>query len=192
MISFDRPTPTIVHPTSPPSSSRLSFTNLPIPDGPRSLPEPFQAPHLIIPVDKADPAKVIGNGYIAQLSPTVSTVFVYDVPPAHQGKTCTLVFHMPPPFESPDSAPVKIRVPGGISVSELNNQVPAEVSAKMVGSSSPVGSVPLVQFGQEYNIASAPCKVGQRVGYQVDSLYGLSMDWFQMANPPLGLFMLVS
>ncbi|CAO2648377.1 Nn.00g076440.m01.CDS01 [Neocucurbitaria sp. VM-36] len=192
VITFDRPTPTVVPSPSSPSSSGLSFTDLPIPDVPRSLPEPFEAPHLIIPIDKADPTKVVGNGYNAQLSPTISTVFVYDINPIHKSKTCTLVFQLPPPFQFPDFAPVKIRAPGGISVSRLSNKVSTEVSAQNVGTSSPVSVVPVVQFGQQYNIASAPCETGQRVGYQVDSIYGLSMDWFQMTNPPLGLFMLVS
>ncbi|RYN54916.1 hypothetical protein AA0118_g9007 [Alternaria tenuissima] len=40
-------------------------------------------------MDKADPTKVIGNGYTVQLSPTASTVFVYDVRPEFTGKACT-------------------------------------------------------------------------------------------------------
>ncbi|KAJ4369847.1 hypothetical protein N0V83_005611 [Neocucurbitaria cava] len=140
----------------------------------------------------ADPTKIIGNGYNAQLSPTISTIFVYDVNPIHQGKICTLIFQLPPAFQYPEFAPARISALGGISVSRLNNQVSAEVSVKDVGASNPVGIVPVIQFGQQYNVASGPCEAGQRVGYQVDSLYGLSMDWFQMTNPPLGLFMLVS
>ena len=195
LITFDRPTPTVLPPPPPPPSTTsqgLFLTDLPIPNVPHSLPEPFEAPHLIVPIDRANPTKVIGNGYTAQLSPIISTVFVYDVSPAHQGNTCTLVFLMPPAFEYSEFAPVKTRAPGGISVSRLNNQVSAEVSASNVGDSSPVGGVALIQPGYQYNIASAPCEAGQSVGYQVDSLYGLDMDWFQMTNPPLGLFMLVS
>jgi hypothetical protein len=32
-----------------------------------ALHEPFEFPHLLMPIDKADPSKVIGNGYTAQL-----------------------------------------------------------------------------------------------------------------------------
>jgi glucan endo-1,3-beta-D-glucosidase len=92
----------------------------------------------------------------------------------------------------PEMAPVHIRVPGGISVSRLANQVPDEVSSQSVGSSSLVGVVPLVQTARQYNVASFPCEAGHKVGYQVDSVGGLDADWFQMTYPALGLFMLVS
>jgi len=135
---------------------------------------------------------VIGNGYTAQLSPTISTVFVYDVRPEFAGKTCTLALHMPPPFPIPETAPVQIRTLGGISVSRLANQVPDTVSMQSVGNSSLVGVVQLIEPTHQYNVASFPCEAGQRVGYQVDSINGLDMNWFQMTYPALGLFMQVS
>lgn len=192
MITFDHPTPTLVPSPSILLSSGLSFEDLPASLTTRGLPEPFETPHLIYPVEKTYPNKVVENGYIAQLSPTVSTVLVYDIHPAHQGKTCSLTFHLPPPFEYVDLAPFKIRAPGGISVSHLGNQVPAKVSTVGISSLNVVGSVASIQPGHQYNVASAPCEAGQRVGYQVDSLNGLSMDWLQMTSPPLGLFVLVT
>ncbi|KAI4604965.1 hypothetical protein J4E90_008402 [Alternaria incomplexa] len=146
----------------------------------------------LIPIDKADPTKVIGNGYTAQLSPTISTVFVYDIRPEFAGKTCTLALHMPPPFPLPETAPVQIRTPGGISVSRLANQVPDTVSMQSVGNSSLVGVAQLIEPARQYNVASFPCEAGQRVSYQVDSINGLDMNWFQMTYPALGLFMLIS
>ncbi|KAF2633231.1 glycoside hydrolase family 17 protein [Macroventuria anomochaeta] len=141
----------------------------------------------------ADPSKVIGNGYVAQLSPTMSTVFVFDVRPEDQGKTCNLAFHMPPASPWPDMSPVKIRSPGGIIVSSVGQQAAsAEISANDVGSSNFVGWVPSIQPANQYNIASVPCAAGQRVAYQIESTGGLTMDFFQMTVPPLGLFMSVS
>jgi glucan endo-1,3-beta-D-glucosidase len=136
---------------------------------------------------------VIGNGYTAQLSPTLSTVFVFDVRPEHQGKTCNIAFHMPPAFPWPDMSPVKVRSPGGITVSSVGQQAAsAEISAKDVGSSKLVGWVPSIEPANQYDIASVPCAAGQRVAYQVESIGGLAMDFFQMTSPPLGLFMSVS
>ncbi|KAI4671111.1 uncharacterized protein J4E88_009509 [Alternaria novae-zelandiae] len=156
------------------------------------LQEPFEYPHQLIPIDKADPTKVIGNGYTALLSPTISTVFVYDIRAEFAGKTCTLALHMPPPFPIPETAPVQIRTPGGISVSRLANQVSDTVSMQSVGNSSLVGVVQLIEPAHQYNVASFPCEAGQRVSYQVDSINGLDMNWFQMTYPALGLFMLIS
>jgi glucan endo-1,3-beta-D-glucosidase len=151
----------------------------------------FEAPHLIIPIDKGDPTKVVSNGYTALLSPTVSTVFVFDVAPEQQDKICNLVFFVPPALPFQDLAPVKIRSPGGISVSRLDNHPASQdISASNVGSAAPFGTAPSVQFANQYNVGSAPCEAGQRVAYQVDSTKGLTMDFFQMTSPPLGLFMM--
>lgn len=154
-----------------------------MPNVPRGLPEPFETPHLIIPIDKANPSNVTGNGYVAQLSPTVSTVFVFDVKPTQQGKTCTLTFDVPPAFDYPALAPLHIQAPGGIEVSRLRNTVSPNASV--------VGTIGSVALGSQYDVASFPCESGQTVRYQVDSIGGLTMDWFQMTNPPAGLFMLV-
>jgi glucan endo-1,3-beta-D-glucosidase len=175
-----------------PSSSSLHLIDLPVPTSvPADLCGPFEAPHLIVAIDKANPTTVVGNGYTAQLSPTLSTVFVFDVGSEHQGKLCNLAFYMPPASPFADLAPVKIRSPGGISVLRLSSSVATpEISANSVGGATPVGAVPSVQFVNEYAVTSMPCEAGQRVAYQVDSTGGFAMDFFQMTSPPLGLFMI--
>ena len=148
---------------------------------------------MIIPIDKANPSQVIGNGYIAQLSPTLSSIFVFDIRPEDEGKTCNLKFHMPPVSPWPDMSPVRLRSPGGITVSRVGQQAAlAGISANDVVYSTIVGSVPSVQSANRYSIVSVPCAAGQRVAYQLDSAGGLDMDFFQMTTPALGLFMSVS
>lgn len=173
-------------------SSSVHLIDLPIPTSvPVGLRGSFEAPHLIIPIDQANPANIVGNGFTAQLSPTISTVFVFDVRSEHQGKLCNLVFFMPPPFPVDEWAPVKIRTPGGIAVARLDNTVTTpQISANSVGSSTPVGTVSSIQSANQYTISSMPCEAGQRTAYQVDSVGGLTMDFFQMTSPPLGLFMI--
>lgn len=179
-------------PTSIPKSSSIRLTDLPTPTSvPTGLHGPFEAPHLIVPIDKADPSKVVGNGYTALLSPTVSTVFVYDVRPEFQGRVCNLVFFMPPALPFGEFSPAKNRAPGGILVSRLRSRVASpHISADSVGGSTPVGTVPSIQPDNQYVVSSMPCEGGQRVAYQIDSTGGLAMDFFQMTLPPLGLFMI--
>lgn len=176
------------------SSSSIHLIDLPLPTRvPAGLRGPFEAPHLIVPIDKANPSNVVGNGFTAQLSPTISTVFVFDIRPEHSGKLCNLVFFMPPPFPIPDTAPVHLRSPGGIAVARLDNTATIpRISANSVGSSTPVGTIPSIQPANQYTISSAPCEAGQKVAYQVDSVGGLTMDFFQMTSPPLGLFIISS
>lgn len=170
----------------PPSTSYLTLPDLPLPHVPRGIPSPFQAPILIVPFEKANPKKVLAEEYTAQLSPIVSTIFVFNIDPAYQGKTCTLALHVPLAFDFSAFSPLHINAPGGVTVSRVDNAVP------MLSASGPVGSVASVDFGHDYNIASGPCEGGQRVGYQVDSVGGLTMDFFQLVNPPLGFFLLVN
>ena len=185
MITPDRPTPA-------PSSSGPLFPDLTALSLPLGLDGDFEAPHLIVTIDKANPSKIIGNGYNAQLSPTVSTLVVYDLKPSYVGRTCTLAFHMPAPFDYPALSPVQIRSPGGINVSRVNSPVSAQPSANDVVNSTPVGSVPAIEPGHRYNIVSGPCEAGARLSYQIDSVGGLDMNWFQIVNPPLGPFIMVS
>jgi glucan endo-1,3-beta-D-glucosidase len=176
------------------SSSSIHLIDLPLPTRvPAGLGGPFEAPQLIVPINKAIPFNVVGNGFTAELSPTISTVFVFDVRPEHSGKLCNLVFFMPPHFPIPDTTPVHLRSPGGIAVARLDNTATIPlISANSVGSSTRVGSVPSIQPANQYTISSAPCEAGQKVAYQVDSVGGLTMDFFQMTSPALGLFMIPS
>lgn len=139
-----------------------------------------------MPFEKANPNKVIGDGYTAQLSPTVSTAFAFDIDSAYQGKTCTLTLRIPPAFDFPDFTPLHINAPGGVSVVRVDAET-------LTGSQTkPVGSIASVGYNGQYNVASGPCEAGQRVGYQVESTGGLTMDFFQMVIPPLGFFLLIT
>ncbi|KAF2443499.1 glycoside hydrolase family 17 protein [Karstenula rhodostoma CBS 690.94] len=134
------------------------------------------------------PNKAIGNSYTAQVSPTRSTLFVFDVPPS-SAKTCNLVFVLPPTFDPTYMAPIQINSPGGISISRLDRPATVRTSANSVTGGKVVGAVPALQPGNKYTIASAPCEGGQHVSYKADSLNGLDLSFFQMTSPALGLFM---
>ena len=62
---------------------------------PASLSGRFQFPHLIIPVDRDHPNVAQGIEYSAHVSPAISSLFSFDIPPAYRGLTCSLVFHFP-------------------------------------------------------------------------------------------------
>ncbi|KAL5419134.1 hypothetical protein PMIN06_005365 [Paraphaeosphaeria minitans] len=177
--------PVINGPASTPGSTFPGFPQL---DKPRGLTPPFVAPNLIVPIDSSDPNKVIGNSYTAQVSPTRSTLFVFDVPPSSP-KTCNLVFALPPTFDPTYIAPMQINSPGGISISRLDKLATVRTSASSAASGTVVGAVAALQPGNKYTIASAPCEAGQQVSYKAESLNGLDLSFFQMTSPALGLFM---
>lgn len=175
-------------PASTPGSTFPGFPQL---DQPRGLTPSFVAPNLIVPINRSDPSKFIGNSFTAQISSTLSTLFVFDMP-SSSAKTCNLVFSVPPVFDPTYVAPIKINSAGGISISRLDKSATAGTSASLVAAGTVVGSVPVLQPGHKYTITSAPCEAGQQVSYRADSLNGLDMNFFQMTPPALGLFMEIS
>jgi pantothenate kinase len=102
----------------------------------------------------------MGNGYTIQLSPTISTVVAIDVSPEYAGRTCTLALHIP----SFSAQAVNVRIPGGISIIRLTNNVSDNLNAQNVGGGSLLGVISLVEPVRRYNFASGPCEVGRR-GY---------------------------
>lgn len=152
----------------------------------------FEAPRLIIPVDRANPSKMSGTGYNAQLSPAISSILQYEIKPSAAGKTCSLVFYMPPVFQYPEMSPAKLRSPGGINISRVSSPINGDVRAMDIGTASAVGTIPALEPGHLYNIASGPCEAGQRINYQFDSIGGLDITWFQLTSPPIGPFLQIT
>jgi glucan endo-1,3-beta-D-glucosidase len=144
----------------------------------------------LVPIDWYNVDNIIGNRYIAQISSSHSTLFSFDLPFEYQGKTCNLVFYVPP--ESDEWwHPWHLSTPGGIMFSQLENPVTALTSSGNVGSSWPVGAVNSLESGGHL-INSAPCEAGKTVGYRADALGSLDLQYFQMTYPASGLFMTVS
>jgi glucan endo-1,3-beta-D-glucosidase len=158
---------------------------------PLTLTGPFEFPHLVVPIDNANPDTVIGSQYVARLSPTYSSLYNFDVRPSYAGKTCSLVFHLP--LLSGDWWQlIQYKSAGGIIVSQLNNIATDITSASKVGNTRPIGSVSSLSPGGGYTINSAPCEAGKTVGYRIDAVGGLDLQYFQMVTPPTGLFMTAS
>ena len=158
---------------SPAATSGSAFPGYPQLDQLPGLTPPFVAPNLIVPIDPSDPTKIIGNSDTAQISPTRSTLFVFDVPPS-SAKTCNLVFALPPTSDPTYVAPpIQINSLGGISVSRLDRSATVRMSASSAPGGTVVGAVSALLPGNKYTIASAPCEAGQQVSYRADSLNGL-------------------
>jgi glucan endo-1,3-beta-D-glucosidase len=173
--------------SSPPAGP---FPGLPILNQQRGLRPPFVAPYLIVPIDSSNPNAVIGNQYTAQISVTRSTLFVFNND-YDAGRTCNLVFALPPTFDPHYPSPYTFNIPGGIQLSRLDRPADGTASASAVGGSTPVGSVPQLMPGNKYVIQSGPCEHGL-AGYRIDSTGGLDLNFFQMSSPALGLFMEVA
>ncbi|KAI4112849.1 MAG: hypothetical protein LQ338_008263, partial [Usnochroma carphineum] len=126
----------------------------------------FQYPHLIVPVDKSQPNTAANTGYNGHFSPTISSIFNFDVPPSYEGRTCTLFFLFPN-RESLQTSNYTLSGSGGIDVARLTSPATSETT---YNNQSPVnvtlGSVADLQAGNSYSIASGSCLAGLRVAYK--------------------------
>jgi len=159
---------------------------------PASLSGAFEYPHLIVPVNKNEPDTASGTSYNGTISPSVSSIFNFDIPSSASGKTCTLVFLLPTQGDLTTSA-FGLSGSGGFDVAELSSPATESTTYKTVSSvAKDLGGPSDVKPGNEYVIASGSCPAGSRVGYEVSSTGGLDLSYFQDVNPsPIGFYVTV-
>jgi glucan endo-1,3-beta-D-glucosidase len=144
-----------------------------------------------VPIDNANPDRVIGNSFSADISLTKSTLFDFHLPPTYAGKSCNLTFILP--RQSADFwTPFEISSPGGLNFIQLNNLASTTTSRCNVSDGVGVGRIDQLRPGQRYTVSTAACQAGQGIGYELESIGGLDLRFFQLQIPPLGLFITAS
>lgn len=188
ILSLTTFSPTITLPstrTAIPTSFLVSTPN------PTELPGPFEVPRLIVPVDNTDPDRTIGNSFSAEISLTKSTLFNFYLPPTYTGRSCNLTFILPEQSRN-FWAPYDIISPGGLTFLQLKDLASTTTSRRNVSQGVSVGSIGQLLPGQLYTVTTETCQAGQGIGYELRSLGGLSLRFFQLQMPPLGLFITAS
>ncbi|KAL8753683.1 MAG: hypothetical protein Q9199_004876 [Rusavskia elegans] len=159
---------------------------------PASLAGDFEFPHLIVPVDKNQPNAALGTSFNGLVTPTVSSLFNFDLPASLEGRTCSLIFLFPT-RDQLQTSNYTLSGAGGLNIERLvgpadsattfNNQPKVNVT---------VGTVPDLQAGNKYVIGSGGCFAGERIGYKISATGSLDLDYFQDFNPePIGLYVSV-
>merc|ERR1711939_199086 len=95
---MDKPATTGTVGTASPSPAASSATTPAAPSGsgcPANLDGEYQYPHLIVPVSSENKDKAYGTSYNGTISPSVSSIFNFDLPYSYEGQTCSLVFLFP-------------------------------------------------------------------------------------------------
>jgi len=159
---------------------------------PTNLSGEYQYPHLIVPVDSTNPDKAYGTSYDGEITPSVSSIFNFDIPASYAGKTCSLVFLFPEKSQLETSS-FTFNGKGGIKVSELTS--PATTSTTFnnaPAAAAVVADISSIAPGNSYLITSHECGAGQRIAFEFTSTGGLDLDYFQDYNPsPLGAYITV-
>lgn len=149
-----------------------------------TLTDPFEFPHLIVPVDESNPDLAPGTSYEGEVSEHITSLFNFDIPAKDELSRCTLVFLFPSTSERP-SETYTFEGDGNVQFDSLKepalesttyNNAP-EVEAEL--------GEHVLQPGTPFEIASFPCPQGQRIGFQVSNKGTTNFKYFQdYSNPP--------
>lgn len=145
----------------------------------------WEYPHLIIKVDSNDQDTSYGTQYNGTVTPTISSIFNFDIPSTAKGKTCSLIFLFPDHSRLVTST-YDITGDGIIDFQQLS--APALESTTYANQPGPSQGFKPRQLtlapNHAYNVANTvPCPAGQRVAYKMSSPSGTSFSWFQDYNP---------
>ncbi len=161
---------------------------------PHLTPNYYQAPSLIIPVSEEAPEVCYGTQYIAQITNVNSTVYNFDIPETWEGANCKVVFDFPvkekvyfqegykyTPSKDMDGAFVNVHLLNGTIDMDTNySNLPEDVAH--------IGNATVVP-GNSYTIVEEKCRAGQRLAFNLDSVNGSAIEYFQATGPsPIGLW----
>ncbi|MCJ1453513.1 hypothetical protein MMC28_003860 [Mycoblastus sanguinarius] len=178
---------TVTQTTVLPSASAVAESSCPA-----SLSGTYEYPHLIVPLNKDQPDTAGGTSYNGTMSPSISSVFNFDIPSSDAGKTCTLIFFFPTQDELTTSA-FSLSGSGGFDVAQLTSVVTQETSySTCPATESDLAGPSSVTPGNEYVIASGSCAAGQTLSYLVSATGSLDLSYFQDSGAsPIGFFITV-
>merc|ERR1712144_192602 len=160
---------------------------------PANLDGEYQYPHLIVPVSSENKDKAYGTSYNGTISPSVSSIFNFDLPYSYEGQTCSLVFLFPEQDQLETSA-FTFNGKGGLTVNELSSPATEQTTYNSVPKPAVegIGAISEVRPGNSYVVASHECNAGARQSFEFMSTGGLDLEFFQDYNPsPIGAYITV-
>ena len=174
-------TPFLTPPPSTPTGTESPL--LPLSAPPPLLPPPsdcptdlfgddWEYPHLMVPVDRANPTVPYGPSFFGQISPNASTLFNFDIPQSDAGRRCTLFFAFPPVADlDPSTYTFTDTDHDGpnddITVDFALLDAPATAFTTfdtVPGIAADLGALTLCP-GNTYAVSSFPCPAGQRISF---------------------------
>ncbi|KAF2140964.1 uncharacterized protein K452DRAFT_229286, partial [Aplosporella prunicola CBS 121167] len=154
-------------------------------DCPATLVEPWEFPHLIVPIDSSKPTTTSGTQFFGNISSTVSSTFRFDISGDLKGKTCSLVFMFPERYQL-ETSNFEISGSGEVTFSLLEHAITESMSYN----SSPNIKKKLVTHtlvaGHSYTIDTFDCPAGESIGFKMetcDTKNPTKFNWFQDYNP---------
>lgn len=199
---------TVASPSYQPGCAPVASTPRPLPS---VLPSPardcpvmapgtgYDAPRLLVPVDRANPAKAYGPSARGQVSANASTVFNFDMPWSWAGRSCKAFFSLPAVAQLGEEASGDLLLGGAAAVAfaRVAPRAAPDTTFQDVLGHAPgaeqrvdLGAAYLVP-GTTYVVESFACLPGQTVTYLATEPEGHdTLLVYTQGTPPLllGLF----
>ncbi|KZF26270.1 hypothetical protein L228DRAFT_264689 [Xylona heveae TC161] len=158
---------------------------------PADLSGTFEFPHLIVPIDKSNPDKAYGTSYNGEVTPTISSIFNFDIPASDSGKTCTLVFLFPKQSDLQTSS-FTFSGSGQIDFSSLATTATQQTTYNNAPKVSKDLGVFTVSPGNSYTISTFSCPANTAISFELSTSSDTNLNYFQDYNPsPIGLYITV-
>ena len=142
----------------------------------------YEFPHLIIPVDNTSPDTAHGTSYNGLVTPTVDSLFLFDIPASDAGKTCSLIFLFPTQQQLQTSS-FTMSGCGQIDFGLVANEATQGTTWNNKGPVKTDYGITTVAPGNSYLISTFACPAGRQVTFQLESVGGTNLNYFQDYNP---------
>ena len=158
---------------------------------PADLAGTYEFPYLIIPVDSTTPKTAKGTSYNGIVSPTVSSIFNFDIPASYAGKACSLVFLFPTQGKLVTSS-YDLSGTGALNATQLTGPASSSTSYSTTPAVKSALGTTSIAPGNSYVIATQACAAGQTIAYELSATDTLALNYFQnMGAPAIGLYITV-
>lgn len=146
------------------------------------IPQTKQYPHLIVPIDSTNPTTALGTSYNGTITPTISSIYNFDVPASDAGKTCNLVFLFPLQSQLETSS---FSISGGGDIDFFLLDGVADAATTFANAPVVKQDYGMAGFvpGNTYSVASFACPAGQSVGVLAKACGDTVFSYFQDYNP---------
>ncbi|KAE8454459.1 hypothetical protein EG329_000082 [Mollisiaceae sp. DMI_Dod_QoI] len=176
--------------SQPPTTTSSSSPSAPSSTGkscPTDLSGQYQYPHLIVPVSKSQPDKVYGTSYNGTITSDISSIYNFDIPSSYTG-SCSLVFLFPTQDQLETSS-YSFAGNGEFDFAQLSTIASQTTDYSNMGSVKTDFGTKTATPGSSVVVSTFSCPAGQTVTYEISSVSGSTLNYFQDYNPsPIGLY----
>jgi hypothetical protein len=140
-----------------------------------------------VPVLSSSSNKPAGISYDGKITSDTSSIFNFDIPTTYTG-TCSLVFLFPEQSQLQTTS-YTFSGNGEVDFKQLSNVASQSTTYANQGGVKTDFGKQAIKSGSSTVVSTFRCPSGQTVSYEVSSVSGTSLEYFQDYNPsPIGLY----